>query len=155
MTTTYEYIAVFEKTDDGFMGFFPDFPGQIFAGNTAGEAARNARMVLEWAVEDFKTADDFPEPALIEQVFGDLDPDVDVALTMLIPVTVPGKHKRLQITMEENLLQRVRDEADRTGTSVSGYLAQSAARAIREDAVSVSIKAAARKVSKGHAVKAH
>lgn len=65
-----EYVAVFEKDDDGgYTVWFPDFPGCITEGDTYTEATQFAKEALElhlYALE--KDNEKFPAPTAPEDI---------------------------------------------------------------------------------------
>jgi hypothetical protein len=55
-----------------------------------------------------------------------VEPGDDIVATALIPVELPGKAVRVQVTMDEALLHRIDSAASAEGFTRSGFLAQAA-----------------------------
>lgn len=116
------YPAIIEKEPDSDFGvFFSDFPGCVSAGDTVDEAMLNAHEALalhvELMVED---GDPLPKPSSIEEIAAQHS-ETTVAVT-LIPVTPPGRIKRINITLDEGLLADIDSVTDNR----SRFLAESA-----------------------------
>ena len=107
---------------------FPDFPGCVTQGDTAQQAMEHAIEALSLHVEGMvaeglvlaagsggAAADGYPE-------------DMPTQLTALLPVEVPAKTSRLNVTMEQTLLERLDAAARQEGATRSAYLAE----AVRE-----------------------
>jgi predicted RNase H-like HicB family nuclease len=121
------YIALVRKDADTSFGVeFPDFPGCISAGDTLDEAAQGAAEALAFHVEGMlQDGDPIPEPSSFEDI------DVDGAVPMLVPLADGrGRVVRLNITMDENLLEEVDSAARRFGQSRSAFLANAARKAL-------------------------
>jgi predicted RNase H-like HicB family nuclease len=121
------YIALVRKKANTSFGVeFPDFPGCISAGNTLDEAAGGAAEALALHVEGMmQDGDPILEPSSLEDIDG------DGAVPMLVPLT-GGRSRvvRLNITMDENLLEEVDSVARRLGQSRSAFLANAARKAL-------------------------
>lgn len=115
------YPAIIEREGDAFGVYFPDLPGCVSAGASADEAARNAEEALAGhlliSAED---GDYLPNPSAIDQI--EQDPEVNEVARILVSAILPGKAKRIQITMNEGLLGAI----DKVSTNRSGFLAQAA-----------------------------
>ncbi len=116
------YPAILEKEPGSVYGVtFPDFPGCISAGDTAEEALVNAHEALAghiaFMVQD---GDPLPKPTAVEDATA--DPDVTMVAVTVIGVTVPGRAKRVNVTLDEALL----DEIDSIAKNRSRFLAEAA-----------------------------
>lgn len=116
------YPAILEKEPGSAYGVtFPDIPGCVSAGATAEEAIVNAHEALAGhialMVED---GDTLPEPTAIEAIIADAAITM-VAVTM-IGVTVPGRARRVNVTLDEALLADIDAVADNR----SRFLAEAA-----------------------------
>lgn len=121
MTKVY-YPAVIDKDADSDFGVhFPDFPGCITAGYTIEEAILNAHEALAGHV-DMMVADGdaLPEPSSLQDVIA--DNDLSTVAVTLAPIILPGKVKRVNVTLDEGLLS----EIDTISNNRSGFLAQAA-----------------------------
>lgn len=116
------YPAILEKEPDSVFGVtFPDFPGLVSAGKTAEEALVNAHEALAGhAAFLIQDGDVLPEPMPIETVIA--DPEIRVVAITLVGVTVPGRAKRVNVTLDEALLE----EIDEIATNRSRFLAEAA-----------------------------
>jgi predicted RNase H-like HicB family nuclease len=116
------YAAVIDKDPDSDFGVvFPDFPGCVSAGSTLDEAMLGAHEALVGHVALMVAdGDELPEPTQLEAVAARRD-DTTVAIT-LVPVTLPGKAQRVNITMDESLLE----EIDAVADNRSRFLAEAA-----------------------------
>lgn len=115
------YPAEFSKEEgDGAIGVvFPDFPGCVTAGNTLEEAFVAAHEALVLHVNGM-IEDDLPLPEATEMTR--VDRDATTVAVMLVGVTLPGKAKRINITLDEALLE----EIDRVTKNRSRFLADAA-----------------------------
>ena len=116
------YPAIIEKDDDSDFGiFFPDFPGCVSAGSSPEEVIEKGIEALTghvaWLVRD---GDAIPDPTPISDVRP--DPDINMVCLTLIPVTLPGRGKRINISLDENLIS----EIDSVTKNRSGFLAEAA-----------------------------
>lgn len=116
------YPAVVDKDPDSDYGVvFPDFPGCVSAGSTLDEAVLGAHEALAGHVALMVADDDeLPTPTPLEVVAAERDAST-VAIT-LVGVTLPGKAQRVNITMDEALL----DEIDQIADNRSRFLAEAA-----------------------------
>jgi predicted RNase H-like HicB family nuclease len=116
------YPAIIEKGKHGFSVFFPDLPGCTSAGDTIQESARNAeealRIHLEGMIED---DDPLPAPSPLDAI--ERDPEVDEAARVLVRADLPGKSLRLNISMDEGLIEAMDAAASAQGMNRSAYLA--------------------------------
>ena len=116
---------------DGWDVVFPDFPGCVTQGDTAQQALENAIEALSLHVEGM-LAERLPLPPA-SQLNANLpewlsEGDMPTQVHALLPMEVPGKSARLNVTLEQALLDRLDAAVRREGTTRSGYLAQ----AVRE-----------------------
>ncbi len=116
------FPAVVEKEEQSHFGvFFPDFPGCVTAGDTPEEALELAAEALAGhvalMVED---GDEIPAPTLLEKL-GPFE-DLRVVCVSLVPVSLPGKAVRVNITLDEGLV----DDIDAVCRNRSRFLADAA-----------------------------
>ncbi len=121
MTKIY-YPAVIDKDADSDFGVhFPDFPGCVTAGLTIEEAILNSHEALAGHADMMATdGDALPDPSSLQDVISQNDPST-VAVT-LVPIVLPGKVRRVNVTIDEGLLS----EIDTISNNRSGFLAQAA-----------------------------
>jgi predicted RNase H-like HicB family nuclease len=116
------YPAVIDKESDSDFGVsFPDFPGCVSAGRTLEEAVLGAHEALAGHVALMVAdGDALPEPSPLDALTAKRDKST-VAIT-LVPVALPGKMQRVNITIDEALL----DEIDTIADNRSRFLAEAA-----------------------------
>jgi len=106
---------------------FPDFPGVTSVAETFAQVMVQARDALASAVEDMildgealpASVDDGAVAAYDRAAFHD-------PLVLLVPVEVPGRALRVNVSLDEGLLARIDDVSKRTGLSRSALLARGA-----------------------------
>lgn len=132
MTVRY-YPAIIEKAGGNFSVFFPDVPGCVSVGDTVEETAANAEAALALHFQGMQEdKDPIPEPSAWEAVAA--DPEVEEYARVLVRATLPGKAMRVNITMDEGLLEAADDAASRMGLSRSGFLAEAVRTVLRAEA---------------------
>jgi len=126
------YIALIRKEKDSVFGVeFPDFPGCISAGETLDEAVSGAKEALEIHVESMlEDGDEIPDPSSLEVVRK--LPEFKGAVPVLVDVPVVRRNKRVNITMNEGLLEKIAKLAAAMGTTRSGLLAIAARKSLLE-----------------------
>jgi predicted RNase H-like HicB family nuclease len=123
-----------DETDgpgDGYGVVFPDFPGCTSAGETVQDAATMAAEALAGHVEVMAEArEPIPEPSSPDAPLPEWLADAPgrTVATVLVPVELPGRAVRVNITLNEGLLARLDKAAGAEGETRSGYIAQ----AVRE-----------------------
>ena len=118
----YYYPAFVDKDEDSDFGVsFPDFPGCVSAGGTVEEALLSAQEALAGHVAlMLADGDELPKPSVLEAVAAGKDAST-VAVT-LVPVVLPGRARRVNVTLDEALLE----EIDQISNNRSGFLAEAA-----------------------------
>ena len=126
MATTYALI----HEEDGVFGIsFPDFPGCIATGRTEDEVLRKGAEALTFhmagMVED---GDILPVPRTLSELRGDAGFRADAAdaVIAVVDVDLPGRSVRVNISLEERLLESVDRAASAAGQSRSAFLAEAA-----------------------------
>lgn len=116
------YPAILEKEPTSAFGVtFPDFPGLVSAGDTAEAALVNAHEALAGHVALMvQGGDPLPESTPVEAVTA--DPDIRLVAITLVGVTIPGKAKRVNVTLDEALLE----EIDKVAENRSRFLSEAA-----------------------------
>jgi predicted RNase H-like HicB family nuclease/predicted transcriptional regulator len=114
--------------DAGYGVVFPDFPGATSVGVTPLDAAQQAAEALSGHValmlEDGQA---LPDPSEIGAALPDwLEGDGRVVGEVLVPVDLPGRTVRANITVDEALLRKIDQTAQASGTTRSGLLAEAA-----------------------------
>lgn len=116
------YPAVLEKEPGSAYGVtFPDLPGCVSAGDTAEQALVNAHEALAghiaFMVQD---GDPLPKATPVEEIAA--DPEIAMVAVTVVGVTVPGRAKRVNVTLDEALLE----EIDSIANNRSRFLAEAA-----------------------------
>jgi predicted RNase H-like HicB family nuclease len=115
------YPAIIERAPDGFGVFFPDVPGCTSHGRTVQQAVINAEEALNGHIGvSVEYGDTIPHPSELDAIAS--DPDVDEAARVLVRADVPGKQRRVNITMDESLLAKI----DKHTNNRSRFLAEGA-----------------------------
>ncbi len=126
------YQAPGDGPDDGWDVIFPDLPGCVSQGDTAQEALRNAVEAVALHIEGMVNEGlELPPESRVNERLPDWVRQIEMLpepVHALLPVEVPGKSLRINITMDRSLIERLDAAASREGTTRSGYLAQ----AVRE-----------------------
>ena len=117
-----------DGVDDGYGVVFPDLPGCTSAGDTRMEAAKQAAEALEGHISlMLEGGEALPEPSDVGAPLPDwLDDLGRVAAEVLVPVELPGRAVRANITVDEALLHRIDSAAQASGSTRSGFLAEAA-----------------------------
>lgn len=131
--TIHFFPAIIERVKKGFGVFFPDLPGCTSYGKTMEEAAINAEQALRGhlllMIED---GDHIPKQRPLDKI--DHDPEIKEAARILVRADLPGKAVRLNISLDEGLIEAIDATAQSRGMTRSGFLAEAAKRAIHEQA---------------------
>nr|WP_304655711.1 type II toxin-antitoxin system HicB family antitoxin [Neorhizobium galegae] len=109
---------------------FPDFPGVVTAGATLDEARHMAEEALAFHVEGMvEDGETIPEPSSLESVMANPDNLDGVAILVTLKTQV-AKAVRINITLPEDVLERIDRFAADHGLSRSGFLARAASHEI-------------------------
>ena len=129
------YRALLEPDGKGGYGVvFPDFPGCVSVGADAETAVHQAAEVLALHVQEIledgtflpaPSAPDAPLPGWLAD-----EPGAERWVRVLVPVTVPGKARRINVTIEESLLARLDHAARDHRMTRSAFLADAVRRAL-------------------------
>ncbi|KGE01215.1 type II toxin-antitoxin system HicB family antitoxin [Rhizobium sp. YS-1r] len=121
------YIGLIHKEAGSDYGVsFPDFPGVVTAGSTLDEARQMAEEALAFHVEGMaEDGEAVPEPSSLEGVMSDPANRDGVAILVSLK-TQAAKAVRINVTLPEDVLQRIDTFAEASGLSRSGFLARAA-----------------------------
>ena len=121
------YIALIHKDADSEYGVsFPDLPGCVTAGSTLDEARAMATEALAFHLEGLAAdGDASPEPASLEAIMAEPANRDGVAI-LVDPPRPAGKSVRLNITLADDLLEKIDRHAEANGLTRSGFLARAA-----------------------------
>ncbi|PRH86004.1 HicB family protein [Labrys okinawensis] len=122
------YALIHEE--NGVYGIsFPDFPGAVSGGGSAEEVITKGQQALALHVEGM-VEDGEALPLLRELSELRVDPEFvewsKDAVLALVPVDLPSKPVRINISIDEGLLDRIDRAAKARGETRSGYLASAA-----------------------------
>jgi predicted RNase H-like HicB family nuclease len=124
-----QVIAVVHE-DSGVYGIaFPDFPGCVSGGKTLDEAMRRGRETLRAHVESvIEDGDKLPMLRSLDELKNDptFRDDVVDGMVMALPFDLPGRAVRINISLEENLIDALDQAAKRAGMSRSAFIAEAA-----------------------------
>ena len=127
------YALIHEE--DGVSGIsLPDYPGVVTTGRNAKEALRKAAAALSFHVAGM-VEDGDPLPFLRSLAELQADPEfhaaAEGAVVTMVAFELPARSVRVNISMDEALLQAVDRAARAEGLSRSSFLADAALRKIR------------------------
>lgn len=131
------YRALLEPDGEGGFGVvFPDFPGCVSAAPNAETAVNHAAEALALHLEGMIEDDiERPDPSAPEAPLPDWladEPGTERWIRVLVPVAVPGKARRINVTLEEGLLARLDNAARQHRMTRSAFLANAVRRALAD-----------------------
>lgn len=116
--------------DDGAYGIsFPDFPGCVSGGDSADEAIVRGRETLAFHVAGMvEDGDPLPHLRNLTELRDDpaFRDAVRDAIIALVPIDLPGRPVRVNVSIDEGLLDRIDRAAKARGETRSGFLAAAA-----------------------------
>lgn len=114
------YPAIFEPADEGgFTVTFPDLPGCVTEGDNFAEAfAMALDAAAGWCAAERDAGRTLESPSEIEAVRMNVSRGTDRRLVQLVPVAVPTRKVRVNLTLDDALLI----EIDRYGLNRSGFV---------------------------------
>ena len=122
------YALIHEE--NGVFGIsFPDFPGAVSAGDTAEEAIRRGSALLSFHVAGMLEAGEaLPRLRGLAELKADPDfiEDSEGAVMAYVPFDLQGRAVRVNLSLEETLLQAIDRSAEAVGQSRSGWIAEAA-----------------------------
>ena len=130
--TLVHYVAVLEKEPDSDFGiYFPDLPGCVTAGDDQDEALSNAEEVLQFHIDGLIEHDlPVPPPSAVSN--HPLSRYPNALSIAMIRARLPGRARRINLTVDEHLLADIDAAAAARGDSRSGFVAEAARRMMRE-----------------------
>lgn len=109
---------------------FPDFPGAISGGETLDEALRRGGETLAVHIESIvEDGDALPRIRTLDEIKADAtfaEDFADAVSVAVIEADLPGRSVRLNISLDERLVERIDKRAREMGESRSGFLAAAA-----------------------------
>jgi predicted RNase H-like HicB family nuclease len=126
MNNTYALV----HEEDGAYGIsFPDFPGCVSGGTSLDEAVARGQAALAFHVAGM-VEDGDALPALRSLTELKADPtfveDAGGAVIVAIPVELPGRAVRVNVSIDEQLLKNIDRAAQAAGQTRSAYLSEAA-----------------------------
>jgi predicted RNase H-like HicB family nuclease len=125
-----EHVIALVHDEAGAYGIsFPDFPGVVSGGTSLDEAVRRGTATLDFHVAGMvEDGEALPVLRSIEELRRDRDflKDAKGAVFVAVPVELPGKAMRINISMDERLLSAIDREAEARGETRSAFLANAA-----------------------------
>jgi predicted RNase H-like HicB family nuclease len=124
-----QVVALIDEEDGIFGASFPDFLGCTTVADTVDAILPKAAEALAFHVEGM-VEDGLPLPPVRTLAQLRKDPvfreDSADAMIALVPYAPPARAARINITLDESLLERVDRAAEAAGETRSGYLAAAA-----------------------------
>ena len=129
-----DYVLALVHEDDRVFGIsFPDFPGCVSGGKSLAEAIEKGQAALAFHVEGM-LADGEDLRAIRSRDGMKSDPEFRAAakgaIVAAVPLDLPGKAVRVNVSLDERLLERIDRAAQSAQLSRSGFLARAARREI-------------------------
>lgn len=130
------YIAVVHEENGNFGVSFPDLPGCITAGESLGEALDHALEALAMHIEGMQEDGiDIPTPSEPSVVRDKALKDGEYYTLAPIPVNIEsGLAKRINITLNEHLIERIDALAKAKGLKRSAFIAQACKNVLHDSA---------------------
>lgn len=130
-----QHTIAFVHEEQGCFGIsFADFPGCISGGDSLDEAVARGTQTLAVHVQAM-AEEDLPIPRLrsLAEIIADPSDRVAAAdaVIVAVPVELPGRAVRVNVSLDEHLLKRIDASARAAGQSRSAYLAAAAEEKIR------------------------
>lgn len=124
-----------DAADSSIGVVFADLPGCVSQGDTLQQAAEMAIEALslhvEGMIEDGEPLPVATPPGTIPDWLD--QKESEILTQLLVPVETPGRSLRVNITMDETLLQRADRAAAAQGMTRSGLLAEAVRRLLRDE----------------------
>ena len=113
---------------------FPDFPGCVSAAASLDEAVARGAAVLAFHVAGMiEDSDALPRLRSLKELQSDREfrADAKGAIVVAVPFDLPGKAVRLNISLDEHLVEQIDRAAEAAGQTRSGFLAEAAKNRLR------------------------
>jgi predicted RNase H-like HicB family nuclease len=134
--TNFVYALIHEE--NGAYGMsFPDFPGCVSGGASLDEAlARGAETLLFHVAGMVEDGDPLPVLRTLDQLKSDpiFKEDAEGSVVAIVAVELPGKAVRVNVSIDEHLLDAIDRAARAKGQTRSAFLAEAARARIRSAA---------------------
>ena len=121
-------VALIHGEEGAYGISFPDVPGCISAGDTIDETIANGAEALAFHLEGMlEDGDAMPVPRSVEAIKADPTFGFEFGephVIVLMPYAPPSRTVRINVTMDEKLVEAIDKAAKSQGGTRSGYLAQ-------------------------------
>jgi len=125
-------IGIIHEEAGTFGISFPDFPGCISSGATLDDAVSNGAQALAFHLDGMaEDSEPMPELSSLETLKAKEADWLAGGVAVAVPVELPGKSVRINITVEERALERIDRAARASGMTRSGFLVASALDRVR------------------------
>lgn len=126
-------IGIIHEEKGVFGISFPDFPGAVSSGASLDEAAAKGAQMLAFHLEGMaEDGEAMPHLRSLAEL-RTAEPDWLVGgVAVAVPVEMPGKSVRINISVDERALERIDRAAKAAGKSRSGYLVEAALERARQ-----------------------
>lgn len=124
-----QVIAVVHEEKGVYGISFPDFPGCVSGGHTLDDATRRGRETLRTHVASMiADGEPLPVPRTLDQLKKDpaFRAEAEDGMVLALPLDLPGKATRINISLDENLVTAVDQAAAQQGLSRSAFIAEAA-----------------------------
>lgn len=129
------HVVGFVHEENGSYGIgFPDFPGCVSSAANFDEAVQRGAAVLAFHVAGMvEDGDRLPMIRGLAELRADraFRADAKGALIVAVPLDPPGKPVRLNISLDEHLVEQIDRAATASGQTRSGFLAEAAKSKLR------------------------
>jgi predicted RNase H-like HicB family nuclease len=122
-------IAIVHEEAGVYGASFPDLPGCIAAGDSLDEAMqRGAAAAAAYINSLIEDGEPIPVLRTLDQLKADptFREDAEDGMIVGLPIDLPGKAVRVNVSLDENLVGAVDRAAERAGLSRSAFLAAAA-----------------------------
>ncbi|WP_339862671.1 type II toxin-antitoxin system HicB family antitoxin [Thalassospira alkalitolerans] len=129
MKQTYWAIVYQDDQDAGYGAMFPDFPGCVTVGDDMTDLMKMADEALTLHIDGMhEDGDAIPAPTAFEALPDNAEPDATEVGRIPVTVAVPGKKRRMNLTLDGNLVDQIESKYGKR--AVSGFLENAARRAL-------------------------
>jgi predicted RNase H-like HicB family nuclease len=130
-----QVVALVHEENGAYGVSFPDFPGCTTVAGDPDTALAKAAEALAFHVEGLAEDGDLPAVRPLAQLKADpiFRDDARGAMIALVPYEPPARAVRVNITLDEALLNRIDRAAENEGETRSGFIAEAARRRLAEN----------------------
>lgn len=123
-----QVIALIHEENGRYGVSFPDFPGATTVAGSADAALVKAAEVIAFHVEGLAEDGPVRQPRTLDELRADpgFRADARGAMIAVVPYAPPSQAVRVNITIDESLLDRIDRDAEYCGQTRSGWLAEAA-----------------------------